>query len=258
MARSSVSSPDQPARRPRQSAAVPAGDAGPAPAEGGRRNAAGRRAGGGRAAGSGESERRAAIVGLAADLFAERGYRATTVREIADAAGMLSGSLYHHFDSKESIIDELLSSYLDDLHREYEAIVERGGTAIDQIDGLVRAAFSSVARHRAAVTVFQNERVHLIQLPRFAYLTAAEQSTQRLWMKVLRDGIAAGQLRADLDPKITYRLLRDSVWVSVRWYSPSGRLSPDQLADHFLRMLLDGIRPHGPATDADDLPPTTP
>jgi TetR/AcrR family transcriptional regulator, cholesterol catabolism regulator len=60
---------------------------------------------------------------------------------------------------------------------------------------------------------------------------------------VLRDGIAAGELRPDLDPKITYRFLRDAIWVSVRWYRPSGRMTADQLADHFLKMLLDGIRP---------------
>ena len=75
------------------------------------------------------SERRAALVALAAELFAERGYRATTVREIAEAAGVLSGSLYHHFDSKESIIDELLSSYLDELLAQYRAIVSEGGPA---------------------------------------------------------------------------------------------------------------------------------
>jgi TetR/AcrR family transcriptional regulator, cholesterol catabolism regulator len=190
----------------------------------------------------GESGRRAAIVAVAADLFAERGYRATTVREIADAAGVLSGSLYHHFDSKESIIDELLSSYLDELRAEYRAIVAAGGSPLDIIAALVRAAFSSIARHRAAVTVFQNERGYLAELPRFGYLHTSEQSTQRLWMKVLRDGIEAGELRADLDPRLTYRFLRDAIWMSVRWYKPNGRLSPDALANHYTRMLYDGIR----------------
>nr|MDT0665049.1 TetR/AcrR family transcriptional regulator [Micromonospora sp. DSM 115978] len=189
----------------------------------------------------GESQRRAGIVALAADLFAERGYRATTVREIAEAAGMLSGSLYHHFDSKESIIDELLSSYLDELNAQYQSIVAQGAGATDTIAALVRAAFGSIARHRAAVTVLQNERGYLTQYDRFAYLRTAEVSAQRLWMKVLRDGIAAGELRDDLDPKLTYRFLRDSLWVSVRWYSPGGRMSPNQLADHFVRMLLDGV-----------------
>src|SRR5215472_18769414 len=53
--------------------------------------------------GPARSQRRARMLELAGELFAQKGYRATTVREIADAAGILSGSLYHHFDSKESI-----------------------------------------------------------------------------------------------------------------------------------------------------------
>ncbi|MDJ0113374.1 helix-turn-helix domain-containing protein, partial [Rhodococcus erythropolis] len=57
---------------------------------------------------NGKSGRRDELLEIAAGLFADRGVRATTVRDIADAAGILSGSLYHHFDSKESMVDEIL------------------------------------------------------------------------------------------------------------------------------------------------------
>ncbi|MBX6388789.1 MAG: TetR family transcriptional regulator [Frankia sp.] len=207
----------------------------------------------GRAPAAGESERRAAIVEIAAGLFAERGYRATTVREIADAAGMLSGSLYHHFDSKESIVDELLSSFLDELHAKYAAIAAARTRPTETIAELIRAAFATIACHRAAVTVFQNERGYLATLPRFEYLRSSEDVGQRLWLSALREGIATGELRADLDPKVTHRFLRDAIWVSVHWYRPGGRLGPEDLAEHFIRMTLDGLRarPAGePATPA--------
>src|ERR1700751_6297670 len=71
----------------------------------------------------GEAVRQAELLGIAADLFADRGYVATTVRDIADEAGILSGSLYHHFDSKESMVDEILSSFQRDLFRTYDEIV---------------------------------------------------------------------------------------------------------------------------------------
>ena len=61
------------------------------------------------------NDRRGELLAIAAQLFAERGLRETTVRDIADAAGILSGSLYHHFDSKESMVDEILRGFLDDL-----------------------------------------------------------------------------------------------------------------------------------------------
>lgn len=58
------------------------------------------------------NSRRGELLELAAAMFAERGLRATTVRDIADGAGILSGSLYHHFASKEEMVDELLRGFL--------------------------------------------------------------------------------------------------------------------------------------------------
>ncbi|MGI5128163.1 TetR/AcrR family transcriptional regulator [Pseudonocardia sp. CA-107938] len=188
------------------------------------------------------SERRQALVQIAAELFAERGFKATTVREIGDAAGVLSGSLYYHFDSKEMIVDEILSSYLDSLLASYREIVERDSDPETRLRDLVEAAFVSLGPHRAAITVLQNERNYLSQLPRFAYLAKADNDVRRLWIKVIEDGIAAGVFRADLDPTIIYRFLRDSVWVAVRWFTPTGRLTATQLADQYLTLMLDGLK----------------
>ncbi|MFC5950401.1 TetR/AcrR family transcriptional regulator [Pseudonocardia lutea] len=188
------------------------------------------------------SERRQALVEIAAELFAERGFKATTVREIGDAAGVLSGSLYYHFDSKETIVDEILSSYLESLMATYQEIVARNTDPESTLRELVEAAFISLGPHRAAITVLQNERNYLSQLPRFAYLAKAENDVRRLWIKVITDGIEDGVFRSDLDPKITYRFLRDSVWVAVRWFTPSGRLTAKQLADQYLTLMLDGLK----------------
>src|SRR3978361_1185148 len=65
--------------------------------------------------------RRDELLGIAAELFAEHGFNNTTVRDIADGAGILSGSLYHHFDSKESMVDEILRDFLDHLFGQYRA-----------------------------------------------------------------------------------------------------------------------------------------
>ncbi len=187
------------------------------------------------------SERRDALVQIAAELFAEHGYRATTVRHIGDAAGVLSGSLYHHFDAKETILDELLSSYLDELVDTYRAIVKTGEGPAATLRELVRASIRSLSEHRAAITVLQNERNYLRSLPRFGYLTKSEEEVRRIWITVLRDGIEAGEFRADLDPVVTYRFLRDSVWVAVRWFRQDGPLTADQLADHYLTLIFDGL-----------------
>jgi AcrR family transcriptional regulator len=187
------------------------------------------------------SPRREALVQIAAELFAERGYRATTVRHIGDAAGVLSGSLYHHFDAKETILDELLSSYLDELLDTYRTIVKAGEPPAATLRELLHASFRSLSEHRAAITVLQNERNYLRTLPRFGYLTKSEEEVRRIWITVLRDGMAAGDFRSDLDPVVTYRFLRDSVWVAVRWFRADGPLSADELADRYLMLIFQGL-----------------
>jgi AcrR family transcriptional regulator len=187
------------------------------------------------------SERRAALIELAGDMFADRGFQATTVRDIAQAAGMLSGSLYHHFDSKESIMDELLRAYIDELLPEYRRIVQEGGPAREVLSQLVTAAFASFERHRPAILVWQSEGMHLRELPRFAYVQQAEAETELLWTKVIRRGIRSGEFRRGLDVKLVYRFIRDVVWVAARWYRPEGRLAIQQVAAQYLSIVMDGI-----------------
>src|SRR5947208_13106739 len=102
------------------------------------------------------SARRAEIVAIAGELFAERGYANTTVREIADAAGILSGSLYHHFDSKESMIEALLRDFLDRIEVQYRNILAHEDDPVGTLRALVHAAFGALAADRAAVAVMLN------------------------------------------------------------------------------------------------------
>jgi AcrR family transcriptional regulator len=191
--------------------------------------------------GASHSERRKAMLNIAADLFAEQGFRSTTVRQIGDAAGVLSGSLYHHFDSKEAILDEILSAYFDTLMDSYRKVAAENSDPAKALRELVRTAFESLDEHRAAITVVQNERNYMNQFPRFGYVADAEAEVRNLWMKVIEDGVAAGVFRDDLDTSIAYRFMRDSLWVAVRWFTPSGRLSADQLADQYLKLVVKGL-----------------
>src|SRR5258708_38323625 len=111
------------------------------------------------------SERREHLVKLAAELFAKKGFQATTVREIAEEAGILSGSLYHHFDSKESIVDEILTTFLDDLVGRYRIALEQDGDPRTILSEMVRIGFSTLEPHRAAITVMQNDWSYLRSLP---------------------------------------------------------------------------------------------
>lgn len=190
---------------------------------------------------NGATGRRRELLSIAAELFADKGFKNTTVRDIADAAGILSGSLYHHFDSKESMVDEILSSFQAELFAAYDDVLRSEDDARTKIERAVRLSFEAIDRHRHEVAIFQNEADFLGQQERFAYLAERNAQSRDVWITLLEDGLRSGALRADLDVELTYRFIRDTVWVAVRWYRPGGKLTHTDVADQYLTILLDGI-----------------
>ncbi|VFA88274.1 TetR/AcrR family transcriptional regulator [Gordonia paraffinivorans] len=189
------------------------------------------------------SSRRDELLATAGRMFAENGLRSTTVRDIADAAGILSGSLYHHFDSKESMVDEILRRFLDDLFEKYRAIAASGLSATETLRRLVIASFESIDAERNAVAIYQDEAKRLSSQERFSYISELNVEFRQLWHAVLQRGVDEGEFRPDLDVELVYRFMRDTVWVAVRWYRPGGALSVEKIADQYLSIVLDGILP---------------
>ncbi|MFE7713040.1 TetR/AcrR family transcriptional regulator [Streptomyces sp. NPDC057486] len=187
------------------------------------------------------SERHSELLATAAEVFAAQGYNATTVRKIADAAGMLAGSLYYHFDSKESMLDEILSTFLGELWAGYDAVLAAGLGPRETIEALVTESFREIDRHRAAVAIYQKESKHLSTQPRFHYLADSQVKFEKAWLATLERGVAAEIFRADLDIRLTYRFVRDTVWVAASWYRPGGQHSPEEIARQYLSMVLEGI-----------------
>ncbi|MEU9124856.1 TetR/AcrR family transcriptional regulator [Streptomyces sp. NPDC048506] len=197
------------------------------------------------AAANATPERRRELLDTAAEVFAARGYNATTVRRIADEAGMLAGSLYYHFDSKEAILDEILSTFLNELWNGYDAVLAAGLGPRETIEALVTESFREIDRHRAAVAIYQKEAKHLVAQPRFGYLIDSQRKFEKAWLGTLERGVADGVFRADLDIRLTYRFVRDTVWVAASWYRPGGQHSPEEIARQYLSMVLDGIAMRG-------------
>lgn len=187
------------------------------------------------------TDRRAELLATAAEVFAELGYNATTVRGIADRAGMLAGSLYYHFDSKESMADDILSAFLTDLWEGYQRIEEADLPPRDTFEGLVTESFRQMERHRPAVVIYQKEARRLSSEPRFAYLSESQRRFRKLWTRTLERGVADGSFRAGLDIPVAYRFVRDTVWVAAVWYRPEGRSSAAEIAAQYTAMVLDGI-----------------
>jgi TetR/AcrR family transcriptional regulator, cholesterol catabolism regulator len=186
-------------------------------------------------------DRRERILTSAAALFARKGVAATTVREIADEVGILSGSLYHHFESKEAIVDEVVSSYLEDLRNRYKQVLAGDNDPRARLHDMVVASLEVVESHPHATEIYQNDVNYLSQFERFAYLKNAGKEVQASWLEVINAGIAQGVFRSDLDAKILYRLMRDAVWLSVRWFKPTRDYPISRLAEDCTSLFIDGL-----------------
>lgn len=185
-------------------------------------------------------DRRALILQGAGQLFATKGVSATTVREIASAAGLLSGSLYHYFDSKEAMVEEIVASFLTDLSEAYAQTRAEHDDPRDCLAGMIRASFRLMAAHPFACHIFQHDFNYLRTLPRFVTLDAMAKEGERAWLDVLRDGVKRGQFRDDVDPLIFYRFNRDAIFLTVRWYREGGQYGLDQLADSCISIFMQG------------------
>ncbi|HYZ54158.1 MAG TPA: TetR/AcrR family transcriptional regulator [Streptosporangiaceae bacterium] len=187
------------------------------------------------------AERRAELLATAAEMFASRGYAATTVREVADAAGMLGGSLYYHFDSKESMVDEILSGFLSEMWAAYDKVTGSGLGPAETFRALITSSFRTIGRYRAAVVIYQKEFQHLAANPRFSYLIDSRRRFREMWLSVLDQGVMDGVFRADLDTGLVYRFIRDTVWLAASWYRRDGPLPVEEIARQYIAMVLEGI-----------------
>jgi AcrR family transcriptional regulator len=187
------------------------------------------------------NSRRDELLELASAMFAERGLRATTVRDIADGAGILSGSLYHHFSSKEEIVDELLRGFLDWLFARYNEIMDNEANPLERLKGLFMASFEAIEHRHAQVVIYQDEAQRLSSQPRFSYIEDMNRQQRKMWVELINQGIDEGHFLPDLDVDLVYRFIRDTTWVSVRWYQPGGPLTAQQVGQQYLAIVLGGI-----------------
>lgn len=187
------------------------------------------------------SDRREQIIAIAARLISQRGYSATTVRDIADEAGILSGSLYHHFSSKDAMLQEILRGFMTDLLGRFDEIVAEDGTPRIVLDKLIAHAFSTIESQPDAVGLYQNEQSFLGKQKGFEFLNEHSARIEALWLEQIREGQRVGVFRESIDAPIAYRFIRDAVWSTAGWYRPGRGHTAASLTENFLDLLHRGL-----------------
>lgn len=180
------------------------------------------------------------IIAVAARLFKEKGYRATTLEDIAAAVGMLKGSLYYYIRSKEELLYIVVREPVRQVYHNLEEIVRSEAPITTKIAQAVANHMTLFHQHYPHMAVYLHDYHHLMQK---LHKDGIEnpQHYQRLWTTLLQQGMAAGALRPDLDVKVTsYAILGMCNWV-YRWYNPEGKLTAEAIAEIFSKLILEGL-----------------
>lgn len=187
-------------------------------------------------AASEEGNRRAELLRAAARLFREKGYDATTIRDIAAAVGMRSGSPFYHFKSKQEMLKAVMSEGLQQSLEALEAVAAQPMPARDKLRALIRVHLSTILEPRAdfiPVLLYdwraldQDSRVEVI---------AVKDRYEQIWQECLSKAKRAGLLRRD--GKVERLLMFGAMNWIVQWYRPGGELSIDEIADRALDFFL--------------------
>lgn len=175
------------------------------------------------------------------DLFAQKGVQATSVREIASQAGILSGSLYSHFESKSEILDLGLRPYTEVYLEKMREVLALDAPAKSKVHDLLQQSFLLMIEWRSATVVTNSDWEYISTLDGFEFLRSFYAEVQSIYLTALRAAIDEKSLAPDISPEMVQRLLSDIILGVARRYHPGTRFGIDITTDYVHRMLFSGL-----------------
>jgi TetR/AcrR family transcriptional regulator, cholesterol catabolism regulator len=192
------------------------------------------------------NNRKDQIYEVAERLFSERGYHATTIREIARALRIEGGSLYSHISGKQDLLYEIVLRGSEQFLRAAREVTDAGGPAGEQLRSLMRRhlAIMTESAHRAVVHF--HEWRHL-EPERQAVILRRRDEYEGCVRQIVRAGVASGEFTSGGERLISLHVLSLLNW-TYQWYRPGGTLNAHDLADHFFDQLMHGLAPRDPGS----------
>jgi AcrR family transcriptional regulator len=198
------------------------------------------------------TRRRDQILAAAAQLFAAKGYTKTSMRDVATASGILAGSLYHHFDSKEAIAVELVEKYYADLA---VAVHKFGSADADPLTALrlfTREIAGLSCQHQAALAIRTFDAPSAASTTLKTVIHAAPASLNRRWQTLISAAVADGAVSPDVDPRllryVLYHVTTQAGLLGWAWRLPDGT---QQVTDCITTIIFDGLSAVPPGPDHD-------
>ncbi len=187
-----------------------------------------------------DSGTRAQLIQRALELFERKGYPRTTVKDIVDAAGLTKGAFYHHFRSKEEVLEIIHNDYVDAQVEMCEKIIGQYTDPREQIAQIARNTIIGLGEYRAHVSVYLQDRRFLTGVRR-DNVTLRRNQVDRIFTGIVERGISSGAFRNDVDPKlVAFGLIGMCAWV-INWWRPGGSLSLEEVAVQYVELIFGGL-----------------
>jgi AcrR family transcriptional regulator len=179
------------------------------------------------------------IIETAAQVFRQKGFHGASMEDIAQAVNLKKASLYHHFESKQEILLEILDRALQLLLGKISTITCQNIPADKKLRLMIRQYLQILSENvdLAAVLLFEHRalerRQHARHIPN-------RDRFESLWKDVIAEGVAKKVFACD-DPSMAVRALLGQMNWTITWYSPYGEKSIEQIADEYSNLLLNGL-----------------
>jgi TetR/AcrR family transcriptional regulator, cholesterol catabolism regulator len=185
------------------------------------------------------SDRKTQILSVAERLFHEKGYLATSVRDLADELGMEAASLYSHYKSKEEILWTIADRCANEFFENVKPIAESQLHTQKKLTEMIIAHVGVITRNINAAAVFFREWRHISE-PRRSEYAMLRNEYEAIFKKVVRKGIEENLFK-NFDEGFSTRTIMSALNWTHTWYRQDGELSSEEIGQHLAGILLNGL-----------------
>ena len=184
------------------------------------------------------------LIGIAADLFALKGYEGTSLRDIAEAAGITKAAVYYWFPEKETLFQRVVAGRMAALTDLAALAVEQAKEPLDKVRAFLLCSAQLIDTDRSGWIASSNTFWSNFNAEQRQALVPQRDRFEQLLRRCVADAVTQGALR-DIDPALATRLLLSGLNHLPRWHQPGGRLSAVQVVEQYLDMVLNGLARKG-------------
>ena len=182
------------------------------------------------------------VLTAATAVFAEKGYRSATLRDIAERVGLLTGSLYYYINSKEELLFEILKrSHLQGL--EFVSNDQAVGGSLTPPERLARLIRNWMGGLQTLPPALRVAEFDFRSLPpdKYAEIEALRRKISDVPYRIISDGISQGYFDSSIDPHIATATLFRILTSTSEWYRPGGHVEWSKVSEFYVRLVVEGM-----------------